>query len=103
MPIRIMPEGCRIAVCSTPTPTSSCNWNQGKKIWYTALIQKYGSGTITADEKIAQRHLPPGFTDIQAPYYTLRPEAIEGIFDIYRVTRDRTLMDRACFSHHVRL
>jgi len=72
-PSGIMPEACHITACPDPT---SCDWNTYQGVWQA-------------------RHLPPGFTEIHARYYILRPEAVESIFVLYRVTADVSLMDRA--------
>jgi mannosyl-oligosaccharide alpha-1,2-mannosidase len=93
VPIGIMPEACCITAC--PKSVSECDWQQYQSIWHTAVLDKYRSGSKTALEIIADMHLPPGYTEIQAPYYILRPEAIESIFVLYRITADLSLMDRA--------
>lgn len=38
--------------------------------------------------RIRNERLPPGFVDIPARYYLLRPEAIESVFIMYRLTGD---------------
>ena len=42
-----------------------------------------------------QNSLPPGMVEIPDSRYNLRPEAIESVFVLYRVTGDKTLKDRA--------
>jgi mannosyl-oligosaccharide alpha-1,2-mannosidase len=39
--------------------------------------------------RIKEDRLPPGFTDIQSKKYILRPEAIESVFIMYRVTGEK--------------
>lgn len=39
--------------------------------------------------------LPPGFRSAREPKYILRPEAIESVFLLYRITGDETLRDQA--------
>jgi mannosyl-oligosaccharide alpha-1,2-mannosidase len=58
-------------------------------------MEKYGPASKIADEVIADIHLPPGYVEIHAPYYILRPDAIESIFILYRIAADSSLMDRA--------
>jgi len=38
--------------------------------------------------------LPPGFSGVQSKYYILRPEAIESVWYMYRITGDATWMDK---------
>ena len=40
------------------------------------------------DKRIVQERLPPGFTNISGRRYMLRPEAIESVFYMYRITGD---------------
>jgi hypothetical protein len=47
------------------------------------------------EEVIRQRRLPPGFVDVQDKRYILRPEAIESVFIMYRITGDASWMDKA--------
>lgn len=44
---------------------------------------------------IIDKKLPPGFTDVDDSRYSLRPEAIESIFIVYRITGDPKLQDVA--------
>ncbi|OCT52978.1 class I alpha-mannosidase 1A [Cladophialophora carrionii] len=44
--------------------------------------------------KIQEQRLPPGYTKIQARDYRLRPEAIESVFIMYRLTGDETWRDK---------
>lgn len=43
---------------------------------------------------IFDEQLPPGFTVIQDRRYILRPEAIESVFILYRITGDRSWMEK---------
>lgn len=44
--------------------------------------------------RIKEERLPPGFADIGSKKYILRPEAIESVFIMYRVTGDRYWRDQ---------
>ncbi|OIW29851.1 seven-hairpin glycosidase [Coniochaeta ligniaria NRRL 30616] len=44
---------------------------------------------------IKQRRVPPGFVDVPDRRYILRPEAIESVFIMYRITGDPTWMEKA--------
>lgn len=45
-------------------------------------------------KKIEDERLPPGFTSITSKNYILRPEAIESVFYLYRITGDQYWRDR---------
>jgi mannosyl-oligosaccharide alpha-1,2-mannosidase len=92
LPIGLMPEACTITAC--PDPAASCDWNKDINVWHDAVRYKYGSSK-PVENIIADNRLPAGWVNIYAPYYILRPEAIESIFVLYRVTGDMSLMDRA--------
>ncbi|QPC79645.1 hypothetical protein HYE68_010397 [Fusarium pseudograminearum] len=44
--------------------------------------------------RIEKERLPPGYTDIQNRNYLLRPEAVESVWYMYRITGDTTWMDK---------
>ncbi|EEU45822.1 uncharacterized protein NECHADRAFT_106029 [Fusarium vanettenii 77-13-4] len=44
--------------------------------------------------KLERENLPPGYTDIINKSYILRPEAIESVWYMYRITGDTTWMDK---------
>ncbi|OQN98759.1 hypothetical protein B0A48_15425 [Cryoendolithus antarcticus] len=81
MPLGIMPEVFTMLPCPKP---DACDWDE--KLWADAV------------DRIDPRHeqrLPQGFTSITDSRYILRPEAIESIFVLYRITGDRGLLDTA--------
>jgi mannosyl-oligosaccharide alpha-1,2-mannosidase len=45
-------------------------------------------------KKIEEERLPPGFTSLTSKHYILRPEAIESVFYMYRITGDQYWRDR---------
>jgi mannosyl-oligosaccharide alpha-1,2-mannosidase len=90
-PRGLLPEACTLTSC---TDSESCDWTKDINIWHDALRYRYGSSQPVEDI-IADNRLPPGWVYIQGPYYILRPEAIESVFVLYRVTGDGSLMDRA--------
>ena len=100
MPSGIMPEVFLLKECTSDT----CEWSQEE--WYEGI--KHDDTTAGGDVEamrlpleqrarrvIEQQNLVPGFTKIKDPRYMLRPEAIESVFVMYRITGDRTLLDRA--------
>lgn len=85
-PSGIMPEVSHLLKCSD---TTDCPWNE--KAWHDAIANK-------ADESqekdplrnIANLRLPSGFTSIDDRRYILRPEAIESVFLMYRMTGEQS-------------
>jgi mannosyl-oligosaccharide alpha-1,2-mannosidase len=93
MPTGIMPETFSMTPCSSRT---SCPWNA--TAWAEHKVrycnQKWApGGNDIVDEKDC--HLPPGIADIRDARYLLRPEAIESVFVMYRITADTAYLDHA--------
>ena len=87
MPQGIMPEVFRMLPCDS---RKSCAWNE--TAWHAA-IRKDSTDPIASI--IADYRLPPGFVQIQDHRYILRPEAIESVFLLYRITGAPHLLDAA--------
>ncbi|PLN81085.1 seven-hairpin glycosidase [Aspergillus taichungensis] len=94
MPTGIMPENLYLSVCES---REHCPWDEQK--WYDDINRQLG---VTSDEPhaearkdILKRGLPPGWTNIGDSEYKLRPEAIESVFIMYRITGDPALQDAA--------
>jgi mannosyl-oligosaccharide alpha-1,2-mannosidase len=102
MPTGIMPETFHVIPCSGES-TTACHWNQTK--WGTEMMLRNSHDeeeldlSIPYDERIrakSQRlRLPMGFSAIGDRRFVLRPEAIESIFVLYRITGDEGLRDAA--------
>lgn len=97
MPTGIMPESFLTAAC---TDDVDCQWSEEK--WYQAIRSAHRDSDATrmsledhAQKVISEKGLAPGFTDITDARFLLRPEAIESVFILYRITGDRTLQDKA--------
>lgn len=90
LPLGIMPELFHLVPC----PRLSSNCTLDEQTWYDKVKEQVGSDR-TPYETVQQKRLPFGFTDIDDTRYILRPEALESIFILYRITGDRTLMDSA--------
>jgi mannosyl-oligosaccharide alpha-1,2-mannosidase len=93
LPSGIMPETFHLIPCPS---RETCPWNSTlwkEEVLLTAHVA--GSTAETADQVIREQLLPPGFTDVGDPRYILRPEAIESIFILYRITGDKTLLNAA--------
>ncbi|KAI0877816.1 glycoside hydrolase family 47 protein [Hypoxylon argillaceum] len=74
MPAGIMPEVFDLIKCESLEP---CEWNEVQ--W----------------ETVGDTSLKPGFVDAQDPRYLLRPEAVESVFILYRITGDAAYQDMA--------
>lgn len=91
----IMPEVFHMVRCED---LSSCEWDEQK--WHEA-VASYNrvSGQSPPMDRIEQiikdKRLPPGFSDISDRRYILRPEAIESVFILYRITGEVSLQDAA--------
>ena len=103
MPSGLMPETFHMSACQVGTNEPApgrCEWTDDK--WYEAISKKHspmGHKDMTAIELgktlVKQRHIFPGFTDHGNNRYILRPEAIESIFILYRITGDVKLQEAA--------
>jgi hypothetical protein len=51
--------------------------------------------TFELDKIIQQKRIPKGFVDVTDRKYILRPEAIESVFILYRITGDPSWMEKA--------
>ena len=97
MPTGIMPEISHLAPCRE---VRACDWDEEK--WHTGLLNRQ---RITDEQLrdlppeakvswlIKERGLKPGYTALDDPQYILRPEAIESIFVLYRLTGDAKLIE----------
>ncbi|KAL5440232.1 hypothetical protein PMIN07_005099 [Paraphaeosphaeria minitans] len=82
-PTGIMPERYNMVKCPGSDPKTACKWDEGL---YTAECEKrthYREG------------LPKGFTTAKDPRYILRPEAIESVFILWRITGQDEYRDAA--------
>ena len=100
MPSGIMPEQFVMVPCEM---NSDCRWDETK--WEAAVIErakgKQDEGGITKTDAqllnhtIHQNEVLKGFSEIWDARYLLRPEAIESVFVLYRLTGDADLLDSA--------
>lgn len=90
-PHGIMPETFYMLPCES---RFTCKWNED--LWRKeVLAQAKETDATKADSIIDKERLPKGFTRIPDRRYILRPEAIESIFYMYRVTADEDWADEA--------
>lgn len=91
----IMPEMFRLVSCRDP---DQCGWNEER--WWRAIVSKPQGNFSAQDRQLAQKTIkelrfPVGFYDVSDRRYQLRPEAIESVFVLYRLTGDPTLREEA--------
>ena len=118
-PLGIMPETFTMVPCASASSADPCPWDED--VWRRGVLEardghpfydeeddddddaaegkEGGEGRkkmrAAADEAIRALRLSPGFTSAPDPRYALRPEAIESVFVLWRVTGDRALPERA--------
>ncbi|ETN39639.1 uncharacterized protein HMPREF1541_05865 [Cyphellophora europaea CBS 101466] len=102
-PSGLMPETFHVVPCAKgiDADTSGCEWDDGK--YFAAVTKQLGGadddpsvnpverGKILAKEK----KLVAGFTAHGDSRYILRPEAIESVFILYRITGERRYQEDA--------
>lgn len=81
--VGVMPEIAHYLTC-----TDDCHWDRSK--WTATLLRDYlpKAETPSIEKIIAEKNLPEGYTNIDDARYILRPEAIESVFIMYRITGD---------------
>ncbi|KAL9097539.1 MAG: hypothetical protein Q9165_000435 [Trypethelium subeluteriae] len=99
MPTGIGPEIFRAVPCLDP---SDCTFSLDRYYGWIANDMHYREEDEDEDpplkraEKFVKENgLFPGFTEIRERKYILRPEAIESVFIMYRITGDKALQDKA--------
>ncbi|XXG93909.1 hypothetical protein Hte_000159 [Hypoxylon texense] len=94
MPHGIMPETFFMTPCKSD---QECEWDE--LLWKRAVLRQADlndlAGVDEADSIISEWRLPKGFTKIPDTRYILRPEAIESVFILYRVTGRTDLLGSA--------
>jgi len=95
-PHGIMPESFVMAACPAD---GACEWDEA--VWKKEVLRKADKATdgpesdAEAEAIIKKQRFPKGFTAVYDRSYVLRPEAIESVFVLYRVTGDAGLLDAA--------
>lgn len=89
-PSGIAPEVYSLVACNT-TAIPSCDWSDAA--WHGA-ISNLPADPLLATQSILTHRLSPGFTAYPNRKYILRPEAIESVFIMYRLTGDTAWMDK---------
>jgi len=93
MPLGIMPEIFHMSHC--PSLTDPCPWSEAK--WHADVVTRKDSNqpVSVAQSIITQDRLKEGFVDISDRRYILRPEAIESVFIMYRITGEKKYLESA--------
>jgi mannosyl-oligosaccharide alpha-1,2-mannosidase len=95
-PTGIMPETFHLVPCENER---NCIWDEQK--WHSAILarQRVDKSETNPEERVERiirdNRLKPGYTEIGDRRYILRPEAIESIFVLYRLTGNTQLLDAA--------
>ncbi|KAK3686232.1 glycoside hydrolase family 47 protein [Podospora appendiculata] len=76
-PTGLMPERLNMVACEDATPDGECKWDEA--LWVEERSRR----------PEWKAHLPRGFTTAKDPRYILRPEAIESVFYMWRITGDK--------------
>ncbi|KAI1124802.1 glycoside hydrolase [Nemania abortiva] len=99
-PSGIGPEIFFYMPCDAGDGKDDCQWSKSR--WNDAIKKHWGSGEkgeVMTEQQIARiveaRRLPIGMVDVYDRRYQLRPEAIESVFYMYRLTGDPKWMDKA--------
>lgn len=86
----VAPELFRLVPCNNST-NPTCQWSE--EAWH-AGIPSLPSDAAAAQKKIMNFRLAPGFASYPDAKYILRPEAIESVFMMYRITGDPAWMEK---------
>ncbi|KAF2252536.1 glycoside hydrolase family 47 protein [Trematosphaeria pertusa] len=85
-PAGIMPEVSHLYKCPNMT---ECTWSE--QVWKEEVAKRADlDNTQDPLKNIANLRLPKGFTSIDDRRYILRPEAIESVFIMYRITGEQS-------------
>jgi mannosyl-oligosaccharide alpha-1,2-mannosidase len=91
LPLGVMPEVFQMIPCKDK---SDCKWNE--TLWREQVSNRQGLTTdLELDKYLKEARLPKGFAQISDPRYILRPEAIESVFMMYRITGEEKYQDAA--------
>ncbi|KAK4548668.1 hypothetical protein LTR36_009579 [Oleoguttula mirabilis] len=86
----IMPE----TFFALPCEGQPCTWDEAK--WHADVVRYAGDDAEHGASSIIEtKRLRPGFSSIDDRRYILRPEAIESVFVLYRITGDEELREKA--------
>ncbi|EEP80008.1 hypothetical protein UREG_04850 [Uncinocarpus reesii 1704] len=90
MPSGIMPEIFTAVPCAEDED-SQCTWSP--RFWFRTEDDEKMT-TAELEKKAEDQGLIPGFLRVNNAQYHLRPEAIESVFILYRISGDQSLQDK---------
>ncbi|RYP69525.1 hypothetical protein DL771_006040 [Monosporascus sp. 5C6A] len=97
----IGPEIFHFVPCDPDPEEDDCQWSQERwfqgvgKYWRNKMKNKKGPSKDEIEKIIELHNLPLGMVDVPDRRYILRPEAIESVFMMYRLTGDPEWMHKA--------
>ncbi|KAG8625936.1 hypothetical protein KVT40_006337 [Elsinoe batatas] len=91
-PLGIMPDEAFVLPC--PAPPAPCEWDNNTFL-ETCFLRFAGREDFAAQRQGCVSRLPTGILEVQNAEFKLRPEALESLFYLYRVTGDEKLRDEA--------
>jgi mannosyl-oligosaccharide alpha-1,2-mannosidase len=91
-PRGVMPEIAHLVPCPLD---GSCEWDRER--WIAAILEQNNEEAVMkgVEKVIDEDKLSEGFTKMDDRRYILRPEAIESVFILYRITGDETYREAA--------
>lgn len=96
VPLGIMPEAFDVVPCASQTNCPWSEWLWKQEVWKKAnSLEPEPNATLNVDNFIKEHRLPKGFIGISDAAYNLRPEAIESMFTLYRISGREDLLDAA--------
>jgi mannosyl-oligosaccharide alpha-1,2-mannosidase len=95
MPLGIMPEVYETVPCASQTDCPWNEWHWKQEVWKSVNASPEPDPDMDIDAYIRDHHLPKGFIAIPDTRYNLRPETIESMFNLYRVSAREDLLDTA--------
>lgn len=90
MPYGIMPEVSHVVPCNS---TTDCSWDES--IWKEAVKKAEKAHEGDPTRMLVSSRIPEGFAFLDDRRYILRPEAIESVFYLYRMTGEQALQAAA--------
>ncbi|KAF2104992.1 glycoside hydrolase family 47 protein [Rhizodiscina lignyota] len=92
-PLGIMPEKFTMTPCHS---TTDCKWDEAHYMREVAQRNLNHKGEQQSATNVIQKEkLPLGFTSAKDKRYILRPEAIESVFILYRITGEKHFRETA--------
>lgn len=96
IPLGIMPEAFDVVPCASEINCPWSEWLWKQEVWKKAnSLEPEPNPTLNVVNFIKEHRLPKGFIGISDTAYNLRPEAIESMFTLYRISGREDLLDAA--------